>query len=584
MPEISLGADLDTRERIGFPTHLLRTHLHLIGATGAGKTTAVLTMLRSLIVDPNEQCALFVIDPMGNLSQDLLALIANDRYCPQHVRDRVVYIEPAREDIVLPFNPLTHTSEASRYYQTMRAVDIVLRAWEAQNVAQQPRLLQWLYKSFCAAAVMGLPIAMCRFLLHPGTAEHEAILGRLPAEIAAHWNEILRARGSEAVKILESTRNRLDPFFESISLRRMFGCTHSRFNCERFIKERRIVILNTAEYGRLPSFIGDTIGALALNEIFQTAHRLTTTEGRAVVEPTYILMDEFQRFVGIDIKKALPTVRQMGLRLMLAHQSFSQLEREDVDLTHMIWQAQSRLIFSNNARDADLVADELAKWTFYPKRVKDIRRSAKQLITGYRKEWLASMSSTTSSGSSNNQSESTGYGRNRSETEIPGKMQPNATAGRSEQESAAKGRSETSSYGETSGQSQANVPIHRTFREVSNITFESFDEFAVQWGQWIRQLKTGQAYLQLANSDRVRKIKVDHVPFPQTPKLLEAIARLKERNFASDFFISAAEADREAEQCRLQLFEQPPIRLESSPENKKADPSDDSPPSSPFEL
>ncbi len=253
----------------------------------------------------------------------------------------------------MPFNPLSHTSEANRYYQTMRSVDIVLRAWAAQDVSQQPRLLQWTYKAFCAAAMMGMPIAMCQYLLHPGSPEHDAILSRIPGDIRSHWSEILNARGSEAVRILESTRNRLDPFFESTNLRRMFGSTKSLFDCERFIKQRKIVVLNLGQYGKIPGFVADTIGALALNEIVETASRLSTNEGKQAVDPTYVVMDEFQKYVSVDIENALPTVRQMGLRLILAHQSFSQLEREDVDLTQMIWQARSRLMFANNAMDAD---------------------------------------------------------------------------------------------------------------------------------------------------------------------------------------------------------------------------------------
>ena len=48
----------------------------------------------------------------------------------------------------------------------------------------------------------------------------------------------------------------------------MFGAAQSRFDCERFIRERKIVILNLAKLGRIPGFIADTIGALALNEVF----------------------------------------------------------------------------------------------------------------------------------------------------------------------------------------------------------------------------------------------------------------------------------------------------------------------------
>ena len=250
MTRILLGRNEESGKRVELSGDLFRTHFHFIGATGTGKSTAMLTMLQQLIMQPGaDRCCLFLIDPIGNLSRDLLRFIAHPRFCPEYVRQRLVYIEPADERYVMPFNPLTHTSEANRYYQTMRSVDIVLRAWAAQDVSQQPRLLQWTYKAFCAAAMLGYPIAMCRYLLHPGQPEHEAILNRIPGDIRYHWQEILQARGSEATRILESARNRLDPFFESVNLRRMFGTRRSLFDCERFIRDRNIVILNLGKYG-----------------------------------------------------------------------------------------------------------------------------------------------------------------------------------------------------------------------------------------------------------------------------------------------------------------------------------------------
>ena len=494
----------------------------------------------------------------------MLSWIANERLCPQHVRDRLVYIEPAREDVVIPFNPLTHTSEANRYYQTMRSVDIVLRAWAAQDVTQQPRLLQWTYKAFCAAAMMGLPIAMCKYLLHPGTPEHEAILSLIPGDIRMHWSEILSARGSEAVRILESTRNRLDPFFESSNLRRMFGSPTSTFNCERFIRERKIVILNLGKYGRIPGFVADTIGSLALNEIVETASRLSTNEGGQVVDPTYIVMDEFQKYVGVDIEDALPTVRQMGLRLILAHQSFSQLEREDVDLTQMIWQARSRLMFANSAKDADIIADELARLTFDPMTIKDIRTSKKQLIVGYRKEWLESESATSTRSSADMNQNATGYNHSRGLSDPPSTR--GATKNRSDGHttSSSQGHTNASSEGNTHGRSQANVPIHDTFDEVSNITFESFDEFAIKWGQHIRRLRTGEAFAMLAGDQNIHRISVDYSPLHETPQLRDAVQVLIETNFASEFFITAAEADRQIESFRERLLRREQLWLPPS--------------------
>lgn len=587
---IRLGKNATTGEEVRLSRELFRTHMHLIGATGAGKTSAIHTILRPLLLDHEEnQSCVFVLDPMGNLSHDLLRLIANERYCPPSVRDRLVYIEPSRDDFVVPFNPLENTTDSSRYYQTMRAVDLVLRAWEAQDVSQQPRLLQWTYKAFCAAAKVGFPISVCQHLVHPGSEYHTAILDRIPGDIRHHWQEILNAKGSEPTRILESTRNRLDPFFESPSLRYMFGVQRGRFDCERLIKERKIVIVNLAKQGRLPGFIGDTIGALVLNEIFETANAMRTTQGKASVDPTYILLDEFQRYVSVDVEEALPTVRQMGLRMILAHQSFAQLDREDVNLEQMIWQARTRLIFSNYAKDADLLADELAKLTFDKMRIKEIRRSKRQLIEGYRKEWLCGESESSGQSSSSGRSRGSSENESRSATTVPGVF-GYASQSHGGGEGTNNSDSDSSGYSGSSSRSRSEslVPIHKSFEEITSVTYESFEEQSIEWGQRIRSMKTGEAILQRPGTLDVEQLKVNYMELAETRESDEAVQRLLQKNFESDFFISTEQARQEHEQCLDDLLSKPILTIESNasrkdPPHAASDPTD-SPSTNPFEL
>ncbi len=329
MTKIILGKNNVDGTEINFDSDTLERHLHLIGSTGSGKTTAILTIFRQILMAAYERACLFVIDPMGNLSHDLLRWMANRRYCSDSVRRRLLYIEPAREDIVLPFNPLLNESLAHEYYQVERTISLILRAWESQELSAMPRLRKWCFNAFLAVARLQYPIAVCQYLLEPGSAEHVALLNRLPPDIKNEWQEILRSRGNEAIRILESTKNRLDPFFRSIILKRMFGSRKSHFDVERFIRERRIVILNLASSRRIPRHLVGAIGGLALNEILETAMNMP----REVVQPTYLLLDEFQSFIGPDIYDSIPTVRQKGLRLILSHQSFSQLIQGEVDLT-----------------------------------------------------------------------------------------------------------------------------------------------------------------------------------------------------------------------------------------------------------
>ncbi len=558
---IRIGVDLDRgRQPLMLDPDFLRTHMHLVGATGAGKTTAIHALLRPIMKDHRRKCSLFVIDPMGSLSADLLQWIAS-RKCPEHVRERLVYIEPAREESVVPINPLTFVSEAHRYYQVARAVDLILRAWAAQDLGQQPRLMQWSYRAMCSMAAMGYPISMSRYLLHPGSQEHTAILHKLPGELQHHWQEILKAKGGEAVRILESVRNRFDPFYEAPQARRMFGTFESRFDTERFIRERRIVIVNVAKLGRIPERLGNTLGSMILNEVFETAFNMATLHGRQAVEPTYVLMDEFQRFVGPDIEEALPTVRQMGLRLILAHQSFSQLEQGDIDLSHMIWQARNRLMFANSAKDAEIIANELAILTFDPMKIKQQLMTRRQLIAGYRTEWLSSKTTTDTHADSRIDQHSVGFNRSDGKSRPSGQGLPTQNEGSGTSHGHTTGGTVADSHGVSNGQSESLVPIHEEFNEISSINYVPFDEHFLEWQRIIRQLRTGVAFGQFVNDPKLHHLKIDFDPVVESPRAQAAFEELLARNFEQDIFISKEEADRLAEQERLRLLTEPPISL-----------------------
>ena len=75
MIPIILGTDIATDLQICLSPEIFECHFHLIGATGSGKTTAILTMIRPILMDPIEKACMFIVDPMGNLSKDLLRWI-----------------------------------------------------------------------------------------------------------------------------------------------------------------------------------------------------------------------------------------------------------------------------------------------------------------------------------------------------------------------------------------------------------------------------------------------------------------------------------------------------------------------------
>ena len=76
--------------------------------------------------------------------------------------------------------------------------------------------------------------------------------------------------------------------------------------------------------------------------------------------PTYVFLDAFQNFAGPDIEQALAEVRQAGLKRILSHESFSQLQRGEFDLTSMLFQASSRMVSGWQSEDADCAVETLS--------------------------------------------------------------------------------------------------------------------------------------------------------------------------------------------------------------------------------
>jgi hypothetical protein len=558
MRSFTIGTFHGIQTDVKVPHETFNTHWHLIGGTGKGKTTAIHTMLHGLLMNPLEKSCFFIIDRLGNFSQELLLWMAS-RFCTRTIRDRLVFIQPSREDVVATFNPLLYESSAHAYYRIERSTEIMLRAWESQDVSQMPRLARWTYNAFAAAAQLQLTISDCCHFLHPGSPYHRPLLellGTVDVRLMTEWQEIMATRGQEATRILDSSRNRLRPYFDSDILRRMFGSTQSRLDVLRMMREGRIVIIDLSPRNRLSGQLANTIGALLINEVIAQVRSLP----RDVRYPTYMFLDEFQNFVGPDIESALPELRNLGLRLILSHQSFSQLQRGDWDLTSIIFQAQSRMMFGVQGEDAELLAHEVASITFDPKKIKDEIYSRRQLNAGHRIEELESWGD--SSQHADQWSDSDSKGTSRGETRFGDPFAMHAWKNRSDTTStnSSDGRSRggSMSSGTSHTRHQQLVPEYESFLELASRNYANFDEQKSEWARDIRNLKTGRALLRLVNDPRLYLVDVKrsapgflqydmHTIARKFPAALEAMDRLIEENFQSDFFVPASRVDAEAD-------------------------------------
>src|SRR5205085_12337234 len=115
------------------------------------------------------------------------------------------------------------------------------------------------------------------------------------------------------------------------------------------------------------------------------------------------------------------------------------------------------------------------------------------------------------------------------------------------------------------------VPEYENFAELSSRTYFTFDEQKQEWAREIRKLRTGQAILRMVDDPKLHLVNVKRsapgfLDFDtqtlarKMPQVLEQMDRMIEENFHSDFFVPAAEVDRECER-RLQEVLRPKITI-----------------------
>ncbi|MFO0966140.1 MAG: hypothetical protein U0793_11230 [Gemmataceae bacterium] len=602
MSSVLLGYEHESRRPFFVRHSDWDTHAHQLGQTGSGKTEAMKTSIFQLIQDPRVEECHFIFDRLGQLSRDLILWFASP-YCPDWVRERLVYINPADESRVMTFHPLQFTTEAHLFFKVGRAIECILRGFENQNVADQPRTFTWLFNALYAEALMNLAVSDAFHLIYPGSPYHRAMLNALPPMVRAEWYEVLEARNGETVRMFESVRNRFKPYVECSLTRRFFGSTTNRFDVTKFMREKKIVLINLAPQNRLSTQVANAIGNMMLNEIVATARSAEPRDRHS----TFLWLDEFQNYVSMDMQEAIPEVRQLKLKLSgLAHQSFSQLERGNANLMSLIFQPRMRWMFAVQGEDAELVAQEVASLTFDARRIKDELYTRRQMLKGHRIEYLCTWSEAAAQATNwsntvgtnwsahQGASDSTARAASNSDQEgvsrrlgMPGETRnigstrvTNDSKGHVDTRGSSAGGNESRSSGgsstatSTEGMHETLVPEYEEFLELSQRSYYSFEEQRALWAQKIRQLKTGQALVKLPNDPKLYQVDVKrYAPGylawdaekleRRCPEALEAVAALLEKNFSNrEFFVSPQEIDRETEE-RLERILRPVITVNS---------------------
>ena len=312
-------------------------HLHVIGPTGVGKSTLLAGLA---LQDISAGLGVVVVDPKGDLTQDLLERIPADRH-----KD-VVLLDPADESPV---------GLASLGGDPDRAADSLLGVFHslfADNWG--PRTQDILHAALLTLARRGdASLVMVPTLLtHAGF--RRSVIGHQvkqdPLGLGSFWGWYDAISDAERHAAIAPVMNKLRPVLLRPGMRHVFGQRQPRFDLQDVFTRRRILLVNLSK-GTLGPEAAQLLGSVVVSLLWDAAQRRSAIAANRR-DAVHIYIDEVQDYLRLpgDLGDALAQARGLGVGFTLAHQHLGQLTpsvREAI-----LANARSRLMFQLSTKDA----------------------------------------------------------------------------------------------------------------------------------------------------------------------------------------------------------------------------------------
>lgn len=333
-------------------------HLHVLGATGTGKSKLLEHMIRQDVAGGRGLC---LIDPHGTLSDEI------EKWCAARGLSKVRHIhliKPGDNHFTPGFNPLRLSQGEAPAVRVDAMVSACAQVWGGQDMSATPRLKKILRALFFVLAVRELTIADALFFLRSGDPDgtRRALTTDLPDPIFDFvWGELNTLSRKDFAEYTESTISRLTEFLSSPAVRLMIGQRQSALDFRAVMDAGDIVLVNLGSRATFSYENARVVGSLIINDLFLTALGRDTRVAKR--KPFTLYIDEAHDFLSNDVERILDQTRKFGLHAVLAHQRLGQLkERGEGVYNAVMTNARTKIVFGGLADDdAGVMAREILR-------------------------------------------------------------------------------------------------------------------------------------------------------------------------------------------------------------------------------
>jgi len=301
------------------PADRLR-HFYLIGQTGTGKSSLMLTMAAQDIEAGNGLC---VIDPHGDLVNDLLSVVPKSR-----INDVIVF-DPGDRDRPLGLNMLEHAVEKpeERTFIVNELQSIFNRLFTAETMG--PMFEQYMRNALLLlmedmknepATLVEVP----RVFTDPEFRKRKLSRIQNPVVVDFWEKEAVKTSGEQGLaNMTPYITSKFNNFIANDYIRPIIGQTSSSFNFREVLDTKKILLVNLSK-GKIGDLNAGLLGMIITGRILLAALSRADMSEQARTD-FYLYIDEFQNFTTDSIAVILSEARKYHLSLTLAHQFIAQL-------------------------------------------------------------------------------------------------------------------------------------------------------------------------------------------------------------------------------------------------------------------
>jgi len=456
--------------------------LFICGSTGTGKSRLLQSLLRQDLAHWKENpVSIVLIDLHGELYRDTMAWLAWHPSC----RDLpIIPIDFTQEEFVVGYNALRRRRVAEHSVVVQQLVDSMAEFWGQDGVSQTPLFGRWAFNTLMTLYEKGLTLADAPLLLDRQNRDVRRALTRGLSDEAVQrdWDYSLGIPPAQFNSEVGSTLNRLRPFSNTKTLRRMLGSPRHSLSLDTVLSEGHIILANLSisRERYIHRREASLLATVLLSDLWDAAQARGKGANRACV----CYLDEFQSMLAPTIAENLDEARGFGLHMVLSCQSPTQLlhrsEFGEQVLEAILSNARNKVVFSMaGERNLNLLAPELFRGMIDPAKIRAVTEASR--VVEYKEEETESVtegqSESKESGTSSSRGQdwpwgvSVGLGRKGKGFEL-GSIGAHLERAKSQSQSTSTGTSTGKSKSVT--RSSALRPV--LGRETSHIERESIDE------------------------------------------------------------------------------------------------------------